>query len=100
MVTAASSDIDLITGPPAEQIVRLAQRSHTPADFDWLVGLFGGEAAIDWKPFGWDPRTDTDGRDPHSALGAAADPGLLLAEPVMNSFDALFELRRGRLRRK
>jgi hypothetical protein len=94
MVTAASSDIDLITGATADRIMRLAETAHTPGEFERLVELFESEAPVDWKPFGWDSRTDTGGRDPHSALGTAPDPALLLAEPVMNSFDALFELRR------
>lgn len=94
MGTGTSSELDSVTGPAAERIMRLAETVRTPAGFELLVELFADEAEIDWKPFGWDRRTDAGGRDPHSALGAAADPALLMAEPVMNSFDALFELER------
>jgi hypothetical protein len=78
--------LDLITGAKAQSLLRAAQAARLPGDFADLVDQIGAELAIEWKPFG-----GGGGRVPHSALGAAEDPALLLAEPVMNSFDAHFE---------
>jgi hypothetical protein len=72
--------------------MRAAERAHTPDVFKELIGLISEEAPVTWRPFGWDGSDDGGGRVPHSALGAATDPVHLMAEPPMNSFDALFEL--------
>lgn len=91
MVVITSEKVTLLTGHPAEQITRLAERARTPAEFNRLIELIQAQAPVAWRPFGWDG-TENGGRVPHSALGAAPDPAHLMAEPVMNSFDALFEL--------
>ena len=87
MVVAITEELDLITGSVGERILRLAERAHTPMEFAQVLQWLSDTADLTWKPFGGDG-----GRVPHSALGAASDPAHLLAEPVMNSFDALFEL--------
>lgn len=87
MAVAISEQLDLITGAVAERILRLAERAHIQKEFAQVLELLGDAADLAWKPFGGDGA-----RVPHSALGAASDPAHLLAEPVMNSFDALFEL--------
>lgn len=88
MATVAVSDtLDLLGGTAGAQVLRAAERAHLPGEFDALIELVATHADVDWRPFGSDSM-----RVPHSALGAAADPAHLLAEPVMNSFDALFEL--------
>lgn len=91
MTVATLPHLDLITGTAATAILRKAEKARLPSDFTDLVALIEAETEIDWKPFG--SGGEDGGRIPHSALGAAADPSLLLAEPVMNSFDALFELK-------
>lgn len=91
MVVTTSDELDLISGEAGTRIMRLAEDAHTPEEFAALVELIESVAETSWKPFGWDERGES-GRDPHSALGVASDPALLMAEPVMNSFDALFEL--------
>jgi hypothetical protein len=90
----ASKDVALLTGQVAKRIMRLAEKAHTPGEFKELMDLISGEAEVEWRPFGWDGSNDG-GRVPHSALGAAPDPMHLMVEPVMNSFDALFELEMG-----
>jgi hypothetical protein len=79
--------LDLITGTAAKQILRKAEKARLPSEFAEILSMLEAEIAVAWLTFGGDG-----GRDPHSALGAANDPTLLLAEPVMNSIDALFEL--------
>ncbi len=91
MVTIANSTVSLLTGQAAGHILRLAERATTPAEFKQIVEMISTQAPVAWRPFGWDGSKDG-GRVPHSAVGAAADPAHLLAEPVMNSFDSLFEL--------
>ncbi len=92
MVVQAAQEVPLLTGSTATKIARLAEIAHTHGEFMELVSLLSEAAPTRWRPFGWDGSDDEDGRVPHSALGAAPDPFHLLAEPVMNSFDALFEL--------
>jgi hypothetical protein len=75
--------------------MHLAEKAHTPDVFKELVGLISQHAPTEWRPFGWNGLDESGGRVPASAIGAAPDPALLLAEPVMNSFDALFELEMG-----
>jgi len=87
VVVAVTEQLDLITGPVAKSILRQAERTRLPSDFARVLRVLSENADITWKPFGGD-----NARVPHSALGAASDPAHLLAEPVMNSFDALFEL--------
>jgi hypothetical protein len=91
MTVSTLEHLDLITGTAAQTILRKAEKARLPADFSEIVDLITAETEIAWKPFG--SGGEDGGRIPHSALGAAADPALLLAEPVMNSFDALFELK-------
>lgn len=90
MTVTTLPQLDLITGTTAKAILRKAEKARVPSDFTELLAMLEAEIETDWKPFGGNGADG--GRDPHSALGAASDPALLLAEPVMNSFDALFEL--------
>ncbi len=89
MATVAVSDsLDLLTGSAGARVLRAAERAHLPGQFQSVLEMLTTHADVEWLPFGGDSS-----RVPHSALGAAADPDHLLAEPVMNSFDALFELK-------
>jgi hypothetical protein len=87
IVVEVTPELDLITGPAAADILRTAERAHQPGEFGRVLAILNQHADVVWRPFGGDSS-----RVPHSALGAANDPAHLLAEPVMNSFDALFEL--------
>ena len=88
-MTTTTGGSDLIAGNAASAIVRAAEQARLPSDVDDLVAKISALAEIDWKPFGSEGK-DGD-RIPHSAVGAAEDPALLLAEAPMNSFDAHFE---------
>jgi hypothetical protein len=87
-VVEVTPHLDLVTGPAAAEILRAAERAHRPGEFARVLALLNQHADVAWRPFGGDSS-----RVPHSALGAANDPAHLLGEPVMNSFDALFELK-------
>lgn len=87
MPVSTLPDLDLLTGKSAQAILHAADNVRLPGDFTDLITRIDEEVTIDWLPFGG----GDSGRIPHSALGAAEDPALLLAEPVMNSFDAHFE---------
>jgi hypothetical protein len=78
----------VLEGPEAKALLRFAEAAHLPGhvrEIEARVEQLAG-APLEWRPVGGE------GRVIHSALGAAGESTHLIGEPIMNFFDAAFEM--------